>query len=572
MRRLLVFLKPFLGKTLLSILLGAAAVASGIGLIATSAYLISAAALHPSIAELQVAIVGVRFFGISRGVLRYLERLVSHEVNLGLLANLRTWFYRKIEPLAPARLQNRHSGDLLNRAVENIESLEDFYVRGFSPPLVALVITAGMAIFLGQFHPGLAWSLLGIMLTAGVALPACFRWLGRGPGKTLVAARAQLEPLLVDGIQGMPDLLAFNRRESWLLEMDDKSRAVLAAQKRVTTLAAWNAALSSLAGSLGMGLLLVVGIILVRQEALAGVYLAMVVLGGLASFEVIPPLGLAGQNLERNLQAGARLFDIADLAPAVTDIPHPAPLPTGRSLSARGLSFQYEADLPPALADINFDLPAGRKVAIVGPGGSGKSTLGRLLLRFWQTEEGALYLDGVDLRQLSQEAVRTCFSVISQNTMLFETSLRENLLLARPGASDEQLTAALQAARLDPETLPGGLDTQVGGHGLRLSGGERQRVAIARALLKDAPVLLLDEPTAGLDAVNEQAFLRLLHEVSGEKTVLLITHRLVNLDQMDEIWVFSGGRLIQRGTETELLAQDGLYRQMWSIQRGEMQD
>lgn len=572
MRRLLTFLKPFAGKTVLSILLGAAAVASGIGLIATSAYLISAAALHPSIAELQVAIVGVRFFGISRGVLRYLERLVSHEVNLGLLADLRTWFYRKIEPLAPARLQDRHSGDLLNRAVENIESLEDFYVRGFSPPLVALVITAGMAIFLGQFHPGLAWSLLGIMLTAGVALPACFRWLGRGPGKTLVAARAQLEPLLVDGIQGMPDLLAFNRGESWLLEMDEKSRAVLAAQKRVTTLAAWNAALSSLAGSLGMGLLLVVGIILVRQEALAGVYLAMVVLGGLASFEVIPPLGLAGQNLERNLQAGARLFDIADLAPAVTDIPEPAPLPSERSLSARGLSFQYEADLPPALADINFDLPAGRKVAIVGPGGSGKSTLGRLLLRFWQTEEGTLSLDGVDLRQLSQEAVRACFSVISQNTMLLDTSLRENLLLARPGASDEQLTAALQAARLDPETLPGGLDAQVGGHGLRLSGGERQRVAIARALLKDAPVLLLDEPTAGLDAVNEQAFLRLLHEVSGEKTVLLITHRLVNLDQMDQIWVFSGGRLIQRGTEAELLAQDGLYRQMWIIQRGEMQD
>ncbi|HNT55768.1 MAG TPA: ABC transporter transmembrane domain-containing protein, partial [Anaerolineaceae bacterium] len=310
-RRLLGFLRPFTGQVLLSILLGVATIAGAIGLLGTSADLIARAALHPSIAALQVAIVGVRFFGISRAVFRYLERLVSHSVNFRLLAQLRTWFYQAVEPLAPARLTDYQGGDLLSRAVGDIETLENFYVRAVAPPLVASLVSLGMSLFVGGFHPALGLLLAGGLLVSGIGVPVVTRILARQPGRRLVAERARLSAAVVDGLQGLPELLLYNRTADALDLIQQTGRAMGASQLRLT----WAGALAN-ALNLGLMLLTLVGVLwlaipLVAAAELPGVLLAVLVQLTLASFEAVLPLAGAAQHLESALEAGRRLFTLA---------------------------------------------------------------------------------------------------------------------------------------------------------------------------------------------------------------------------------------------------------------------
>ncbi len=567
--RLLGFLAPFTGWVALSVLLGAATITAGIGLMTTAAYLISAAALHPSIAVLEVAIVGVRFFGLTRGVFRYLERLVSHSVNFRLLAGLRVWLYRALERLAPAGLQTYRSGDLLSRAMADIETLEDFYVRAVAPPLTALLVVAGMGLFLRGFAPLLGNLALAFLLAGGAAWPLLGRALSRRPGRQVVATRARLHAALVDGIQGSADLLAFNREEEQKALIAELSGATIRAQRRMAWIGGLSSALGLLTSNLGMLAVLVAAIPLVRSGYLDGVYLAVVALGTLASFEAVLPLPQAAQTLEGSLHAARRLFELADASPAVSDPPQPAPLPTGNALEVRGLRFRYAAGEAPALDGVELRVEEGQCAALVGPSGAGKSTLINLLLRFWEFSEGEITLGGKDIRQFSQEELRGRMGVISQSTYLFDGTLRENLLLARPAASQEEIERAVRAAQLHETVagLPQGYDTWIGEHGLRLSGGERQRLAIARAVLKDAPILLLDEPTSHLDALTEQAILRNLLALLPGRTALMVTHRLVGLEAMQAVYVMQNGRIVEGGTHTGLLNAGGLYRRMWESQQ-----
>ncbi len=592
-RRLLAFVIPFWHWVLAATALGALTVGAGIGLLATSAYLISAAALHPSIAELQVAIVGVRFFGIARGVFRYLERLTSHSTTFRLLGRVRIWFYRAIEPLAPARLIGRRSGDLLARAIADIETLENFYVRVLAPPLVAVVVIVGMSFFMRAFDPRLATVLLAFLLLIGLGLTFLTLGLGRAPGRTLVESRARLRADLVDGIQGLPDLLAYAGVEAHLRRLQAAEADLHRAQRKMARISGLQSALNSLLTNLGVWLVLVLAIMLVSAGKIDGVFLAVIALAAMASFEAVQGLPQASQSLESNLQAARRLFEIADAAPAVTDPSTPLTSPQNIAISVRGLCFSYPAltphpspreappkgagrgagvraavEAPPALENITFDLPVGKHLAILGPSGAGKSTLVNLLLRFWDYDEGEIILGSQDIRQYGQETVRRCFSVVSQNTYLFNASLRKNLLLARPSASDEEIARAVEQAQLRAfvASLPQGLATFVGECGLQLSGGERQRLAIARALLKDAPIFIFDEPTANLDTVTERQIIETLHGLMKGHTVLWITHRMVGMERMDEVLVMDQGRILQRGVHTDLVKSEGLYRQMWKIQ------
>jgi len=333
--------------------------------------------------------------------------------------------------------------------------------------------------------------------------------------------------------------------------------------------------------NLAMWTLLVLAIPLVAARAIDGVYLGFLALIILASFEAVQPLGPAVQSLGRSLAAGGRLFEVIDATPVVTDPDAPLPAPTGAGLDVDGVTFSYDRDDDPAragddndddaaLRGITFSLRPGRRVAIVGPSGSGKSTIVRLIVRAWDPARGTIRLGGADIRRYRLDDLRAAVGVVAQDTYIFTDTMRGNLLLARPDATDDDLARALEQAQLADfiRDLPDGLDTWVGEHGLRLSGGERQRLAIARALLKDAPLLILDEATANLDPLTERAVLDALDALMRGRTVLLITHRLVALDRMDEILVLERGRIVERGDHDALLAAHGLYRRMVDVQNG----
>jgi len=586
-RRVLEMAAPFKGWMALAALLGFATVGSGVGLLTTSAYIIAKAALRPSIAELQIAIVGVRFFGVARGVLRYLERLVTHQVTFRILARLRVWFYAAVEPLAPARLAQFHSGDLLSRVVADVETLENVFGRAIAPPLVAL-LTAGLAwAVLAGFDGRLALVQVFFLALAGVGVPLLVHRLGRGTGRRLVCARAELSAALVDGVQGAAELLAFDAAERHQARVAALDREVAGLQGCMAWLGGLTDALVGVMINLATLAALALAVPLVGAGKLDGVQLAVLVLAVIASFEAVLPLPQVAQHLEASLAAARRLFEIVDAQPAVVDPPGsrvhrvaelcgatsdpPSPLGMGdaHGLALHDVRFRYGPGEPWALDGVSLHVAQGQSVAVVGPSGAGKTTLVNLLLRFWEYEHGRILLDGRELRDLAQADVRRLVGVVSQHTHLFNATLRENLLLARPAATEAELVRAAQQAQLDDfiQGLPQGYDTWIGEQGLRLSGGQRQRLAIARALLQDAPILLLDEPTAHLDAATGRELLRALYGLMPGRTTLLITHQLVGLGGVDEIVVLRAGRVVERGRHEELVQMGGLYRRMWDVQR-----
>jgi ATP-binding cassette subfamily C protein CydC len=546
-------------------------------LIGTSAWLISTAALHPSIADLGVSVVGVRFFGITRGLFRYLERLISHNVTFRLLAHLRVWFYERLEPLAPARLMEYKSGDLLARVIGDVETLENFYVRVISPSSTAILIGAIVALFFAAFYPPIALVLVIFFLILGLILPLLSQIASRGPGQRFILERADIQSQLVDGIQGLADLLAFGRGADRLRQISETGQTYGSTQKQMARINGIHSALGTFFTNLGVWLVLWLVIPQVTAGNIQGVMLGTFALMTLASFEAVLPLPLAAQMWNASREAAKRLFDVVDAEPAIKETPA---LASGASVGAKkleigssnlqfsNLSFSYPNQLIPALHNISFTLPEGKSIAVVGPSGAGKSTIANLLLRFWDYQVGEITLGGESLKALPADEARKRLALVSQNSYFFNTTIRENLRLARRSATQEEMEAAARAARIHAfiAGLPRAYDTMIGEQGFRLSGGERQRLAIARALLKAAPILILDEPTANLDPQTERQVLDTLFATMQSKTSLLITHRLVGLENVDEIIVMENGQIVERGTHTELLRHRGLYRRLWDLQ------
>jgi ATP-binding cassette, subfamily C, bacterial CydC len=563
-------MRPYKWRVLLGVLLGAATVASNVGLLATAAYVISAAAVVPFLAMLTIPVYLVRLFSVSRAASRYAERLVSHDVTFKLLAELRTRFYTRLAPLTPARLLRYRSGDLLSRIVKDVEELQNVYLRSFSPVAVALAVCTLAALVLYTFDPTMAFVAMAFLAATGVGVPVLVRTLSKGLGRRQLQLRAELEARIVDDVQGVQDVLAFGREGGEQHEVSVLNGKLGRVQRRMALVTGLQNALGDLMMNLAQVTVLIVAIPLVAAGKIDGVFLAFIALVVLGSFEAVAPFGAAFQVLGRSVGAGERLFEITDPEPRVTDPPEPLAPPQDGTLELDRVSFRYEVEGPPALRDVSLVLQPGRRVAVVGPSGSGKSTLVGLILRFWDPDSGEIRLDGRDVRCYAQVDLRSRIGVVSQDTHVFNDTVRNNLLLADPEADDASLHRAIREAHLVDLVggLPGGLDGYVGEQGQRLSGGERQRLAVARALLKDAPLLVLDEATADLDTVTERKLLGTIRKLMRGRTTLQITHRFVEMESMDEIMVLDEGHIVERGTHEELVRRNGLYRRMLAVQDG----
>jgi thiol reductant ABC exporter CydC subunit len=564
--RFLALARPVRGRLALAVVFGSLALGGGVGLMATSAWLISRAAQHPPVLTLMVAIVAVRAFGIGRGVFRYAERLTGHDATFRVLADLRARVYERLVPLG-----SFHGGDLLGRLVADVDAVQDLYLRALLPVAVAAVV--------GGASIGLAWTLLpsagavllAALLVAGVLAPWLSAVVARRAERRGTELRGELTTHVVDTLRGVPELVAYGAAPRWLAEAARLDRSSTRAAARSAATAGAGAALATLAGGLAVWGGLATGVPAVRSGRLDGVALAVVVLLPLAAFEVVAGLPLAAQYLERVRLSAARVFAVLDRDEPVREPASPKPLPPAPYvLRARDLRARWTPGGPYALDGVSLDLIPGRRCAVVGPSGSGKTTLAAVLSRLLEPAGGQVSLCGVDIRELAGDDVRRVVGRCDQDAYLFDTTIGENILLARRDATPEEVREALRRARLLDwvSSLPQGLDTRVGEHGARVSGGQRQRIALARTLLADFPIVVLDEPAEHLDLATADALTADLLAATEGRTALLVTHRLAGLEAVEEIIVLDGGRVVDRGGHAELLARPGPYRVLWDLERG----
>ncbi len=563
LRRFAGLAQPARGRLALATALGAGAAAAAVGLLATSAWLISRAAEHPGASALGVAIAGVQFFALSRGLLRYAERLAGHDAALRALSALRVSVYRGLEPLAPAGLAAFRDGDLLARLVRDADALQDLLLRVAPPFAVALVAGAATVALEWWLLPAAGLALLVALGLAATAVPWLTGRLGARAEAGRAAAHGELTAAVVDLLAGGPELLvngALPARLRRVRELDLQLAARAAASARVA--GAGRALLTLLLG-LALCAALAGGVSAVAAGRLDRVLLAVVALVPLAAFELVAGLPGAAQQLGRVRESAGRVLATLDTPAPVAEPAAPRPLPARLDLRVRGLRARYADGAPWALDGVDLDLAPGRRVAVVGPSGAGKSTLAAVLLRFLDPQAGAVTLGGVPVTALAGDDVRTVVGLVAQDAHVFDTSLRENLLLARRDATAADLRAALTRARLQAwvDGLPAGLDTDCGPGGGRLSGGQRRRLALARAELAGFPLLVLDEPGEHLDAATADAILA--DALASSRGLLVITHRLAGLEAMDEIVVLDRGRVAERGTHAELLRRGGAYAESW---------
>ena len=547
--RLLRLFRPYAGWMLGGIALSTAVVLANVGLLALAGWFIAAMAIAglggPGI-EFFAPAAGIRALAILRTGGRYGERLVTHEATFRLLARLRAWFYEHLEPLAPARLQHFRGGDLLSRIRSDIDSLDNLYLRVVAPSVSALIGVVAMVAFLMLFSRSIALVDCAGLVLAGVLLPLAALRLGPAPGRRSVALRSDLRATASDTVRGLGELMVCRAETRQRVLAAGLGSALVREQRSLAMVGAAGSALSGLGAHLAMWVAVVIAIPLVAGKALPGPDLAMIALFVLASFEAVAALPLAFQTLGETLAAARRIFEIVDAAPSVTEPDVPGGLPTRFDLRIEGLRMRYADDAPWALDGIDLVVPQGGSLGIVGPSGSGKSSLANVLLRFWDYQEGRVAIGGVPLRALAGEDIRGMCTVVAQQTHLFNISVRDNLLLAQPRADDAALHAALRDAALLDEILamPEGLDTIVGETGTRLSGGQARRLSIARAFLKDAPILVLDEPTEGLDPRSELLVLQAMATLMRGKTTFLITHHPQALRLADAVLALSHGRRV----------------------------
>jgi ATP-binding cassette subfamily C protein CydC len=568
--RLIGFTRAAWKEMVVALLLATMTIICSIGLMGTSAYLISFAALQPSIAYLQVAIVGVRFFGIGRGVFRYLERLASHSINLKLLAEIRLWVYRKLEPLVPAGIMGRKSGDVLAILTSDIDTLENLYVRVLSPPVTAVLTAAGMFIFMSSLDQQLGLILMAGMFIGGGILPIIIFGLSRNPGKKVIQKRAELNSSVTSTLQGTGELLVFGAEGRQKTVLEDISGEYGKAQMHLARVNGFGAGMMSWIINITVVALLAAAIPLVRSGNLDGVMLAVVTLMCAASFEAILPLVQSGQQVEPAIGAGRRIFALTDSEPVIKEPWISVRLPDNFDIQIKALSFRYPEAPKPAITGITLSIPQCKRIAFVGPSGGGKSTLVNLLARNWDYSSGSITLGGLELKKLKAGIAWERISMLSQNPVILTDTLRRNLEIGKEKSTDTELITALEMVRLGDwfRGLPEGLDTWLGERGAGMSAGERQRLSIARLNLRNCPIQIFDEPTANLDIDTEKKILELVLGISAQKTIIWVTHRLVCLDRMDEIVFIEKGEIQERGTQSQLLKKGGHYAKFFESQNG----
>ncbi|MFE7889614.1 thiol reductant ABC exporter subunit CydD [Streptomyces sp. NPDC057412] len=553
------------GRLALALLLGSLALGSAVGLMATSGWLISRASQQPPVLYLMVAVTATRAFGIGRAVFRYAERLVSHDAVLRMLADTRVAVYRRLERLAPAGLRRTRRGDLLSRLVADVDALQDYWLRWLLPAGAAVIVSAGAVGFTAWLLPEAGAVLAAGLLAAGVGVPLVTGAVARRAERRLAPARGVLATRVTDLLTGTSELTVAGALPARTAEARRADGVLTRIASRAATATALGDGLTALVSGLTVAATALVGADAVAAGRLGGVTMAVVVLTPLAAFEAVLGLPLAVRYRQRVGRSAERVFEVLDAPEPVREPQAPGQAPaTPFPVALSGLSARHAGQERDALTGFDLVLEEGRRVAVVGPSGSGKTTLAQVLLRFLDADAGAYALGGTDAATLDGDAVRRLVGLCAQDAHLFDSSVRENLLLARKDATEADLRDALERARLLDwaDGLPDGLDTLVGEHGARLSGGQRQRLALARALLADFPVLVLDEPAEHLDLPTADALTADLLAATEGRTTVLITHRLAGLDAVDEVVVLDAGRVVQRGPYAELAAVEGPLRAM----------
>jgi thiol reductant ABC exporter CydC subunit len=550
--KLLRFVKPFQGRALLAAILGFCTIAANVGLMGTSGYLIAKAALRPeTVLLLWIPIVGVRFFGLSRGVFRYMERLVSHDVTFRVLAKLRVFMYAKLEPKAVPLLENKRSSDVLAAVIGDVEQLQYFYLRVLAPPIIALFTTILGFIVLWQYGLFLGLLLLSMMVCGGIAIPWISYWLTKKHGEQETKLKANLYVNTEDLCRGIQEWTTNGRLDEAVDRITHTQDQLDAVRKKSN----WIMAITA-GGMLGvvnvtMWFILTYSIFLVAGHRMEGWAIPVTVLVTLACFEAITPLPLAFQQMGQTTIAAKRFFETADQVDLESRLEPQSSqglTPMDSSIAIHQVSVRYPGTTSYALHDISLRIKSGEHVAIIGESGAGKSTLFQVLAALRPYQLGSIQLGGVELEQLTEEQIRDFISVVPQNPYFFHASIEENLRFAKPDATNEQLAQALELAQLSTLVLqlPKGMKTLVGEWGMRFSGGERQRFALARAILRDTPIVLMDEPTTGLDAATEKAFLQAMETTLKQKTVLWITHDMSHLSQMDKVITLEKGKIKEK--------------------------
>ncbi|EAQ5915116.1 cysteine/glutathione ABC transporter ATP-binding protein/permease CydC [Salmonella enterica] len=538
---------------------------ASIGLLTLSGWFLSASAIAGFAGiysfNYMLPAAGVRGAAITRTAGRYFERLVSHDATFRVLQHLRIYTFSKLLPLSPAGLARYQQGELLNRIVADVDTLDHLYLRVISPLVGAFVVIMIVTLGLSVLDVTLAITLGGIMLLTLFIMPPVFYRAGKNTGQNLTHLRGQYRQQLTSWLQGQAELTIFGASKRYRAQMEATELQWHEAQRRQSELTALSQALMLLIGALAVMLMLWMASGGVGGNTQPGALIALFVFCALAAFEALAPVTGAFQHLGQVIASALRITELTEQKPEVTFPQAETPAPEKVTLTLRDVSFRYPDQPINALNALSLQANPGEHVAILGRTGCGKSTLLQLLTRSWDPQQGEILLNDLPLSSLSESALRRTISVVPQRVHLFSATLRDNLLLAAPNASDEALSDMLRRVGLENLLEDSGLNSWLGEGGRLLSGGELRRLAIARALLHDAPLMLLDEPTEGLDATTESEMLELLADVMREKTVLMVTHRLRGLARFDQIIVMDDGRIIERGTHAELLAGQGRYYQ-----------
>ena len=545
--RLIEASRPVSGRLGVGILASAAALGAGVGLTATAAWLIARASQMPPVITLWIAIAGVRFFGIARPIFRYVGRLISHDAAFRVVAEFRTKVYERLIPLTPSRLGRRHRGEILAGLVSDVDAVQDFDLRVLEPGAVAALVSAGCVALAVAILPSAGAVLAAGFVVAGIVAPLMAAAALRRATVSLAPVRAALSAAVVDLLRGAPDLIAVGATERKLAEIDQLDAELTRMARRAAWATGVGAGVAMLAAGASVWGSAVVAPPAVHDGRLAGVMVAVIVLLPLAAFEALVPLPQAAVLVTRVRSAARRLFGLLDETPATTEPANPLPLPEPPyTIELRRASARWTDDGPRVLDDLDLTLLPGERVAVTGTSGAGKSTLAAVLLRFLDPEDrGTVLLNGVDVCSLAADDIRRVVGYVAGDAHVFASDLRENLRLAKPRAPDSELVDVLYRVRLGKwyEALPVGLATPLGEGGALISGGERRRIALARALLADQPILVLDEPTEGLDGPTASALITDLLDSASGRSVLMLTHRDEGLDLVDRRYRLVEGRL-----------------------------
>jgi len=489
----------------------------------------------------------IRALAISRTLGRYGERVVTHEATFRVLAGIRSWFFQQLIPLVPGRLSAIRSGDLLSRMTADIDALDALYLRLLAPAVVAAIGVIGVTVFLAFYAPVISLATGLMLMIAAVWVPWIFNRLGRAGAEEIVVLAANFRIRQLDVIQGLADLIANQAYGRFSDKLGQFSDLMINIQRQNNRLSAISSAFTLLLSQLTLLIALTLAAISFKDGLLSGADSALVVFCVIAAFELVTPLPQAMQMLAKTQKAARRIRQVTEMPPTIIQPPQALALPGRYDLQLNEVSFRYSDQQGRVLNNISLTIPQGAKVAIVGPSGSGKTTLMQLIMRYYDPELGSVLLAGQNIRQFDADELMSCFGVLSQRSQLFAATIKENLLLAKPDASATELNAAVKAAGLENFIgyLPEGLETWVGESGVKVSGGEARRIALARLYLKNAPVLILDEPTEGLDSDTERDVFTALADFARDKTVVMVTHREAGLGWVDVVYGMEHGVLCE---------------------------